>query len=128
MWDGPFYRVQRDGHQILFVPGEGADLDEVDDVDMWVIFENGDRWSGTMYTLDVVHRDMDRWRQTGECLDGRYHAVWDGLIVRDKGIPGMIEVVDELVRNGDYMSVFRDVGPEEPDGPADQEGRAESGG
>ncbi|SCF96925.1 hypothetical protein GA0115256_138050 [Streptomyces sp. DconLS] len=50
---------------------------------MWVLFDSGARWSGTIYTLDVVRRDMERGRQTGECLDGRYFYVWDGLIVRD---------------------------------------------
>ena len=26
MWDGPFYRVRRDGYEICFVPGVGEDL------------------------------------------------------------------------------------------------------
>ena len=56
---------------------------------------------------------MDRRRETDECLGGRYFYVWDGLIVRDKGIAGMVEVVDELVRTHDYKFVFRDVGPAE---------------
>lgn len=115
MWDGAFYRVQRDGYEICFVPDHGVSLDEIDDVDMWVIFDSGERWSGTIYTLDNVRRTMDRNRQTGECLHGRYFYVWDGLIVRDPGISGMVEVVDELVRSGSYRSVFRDVGPEDRD-------------
>ncbi|MFE9174215.1 hypothetical protein ACFYNZ_33055 [Streptomyces kebangsaanensis] len=76
---------------------------------------SGDRWSGTIHTLDHVRRTMDRWRQTGECLGGRYFYVRDGLIVRDRGIPGMVDVVDDLVRSGDYRSVFRGVGPEDTD-------------
>ncbi|MGV9339620.1 hypothetical protein [Streptomyces sp. NPDC003688] len=110
MWDEPFYRVQRDGYEICFVPDAGVPLDEIDDVDMWVIFKDGRRWSGTICTLDDVRRTMDRWQQTGECLDGRFFHVWDGLIVRDRGIPAMVEVVDHLVRSGEYESVFRDVG------------------
>ncbi|MFF0595545.1 hypothetical protein [Streptomyces antibioticus] len=115
MWDGPFYRVRRDGYEILFVPDADTPLDEIDDVDMWVILDDGERWSGTVHTLDVVHRNMDACRESGECLGGRYFYVWDGLIVRDAGIDAMVEVVDELVRTGDYRSVFRDVGPEEDD-------------
>ncbi|MEU2295968.1 hypothetical protein ABZ584_00970 [Streptomyces antibioticus] len=115
MWDGPFYRVRRDGYEILFVPDADTPLDEIDDVDMWVIFDDGERWSGTVYTLDVVHRNMDARRDSGECLGGRYFYVWDGLIVRDAGIDAMVEVVDELVRTGDFRGVFRDVGPEEND-------------
>ncbi|MFZ4236778.1 hypothetical protein ACOZGD_16545 [Streptomyces murinus] len=115
MWDGAFYRVRRGGYEICFVPDAGVPLDEIDDVDMWVLFDSGARWSGTIYTLDVVRRSMERGRQTGECLDGRYFYVWDGLIVRDPGIDGMAEVVDDLVRSGDYTAVFRDLGPEAPD-------------
>ncbi|MFH8450548.1 hypothetical protein ACH4CD_15030 [Streptomyces fungicidicus] len=115
VWDGAFYRVQRDDYEICFVPDAGVPLAEIDDVDMWVTFDSGERWSGTIHTLDVVRRRMDHWRQTGECLGGRYFYVWDGLIVRDRGIPGMVDVVDDLVRNGDYSSVFRDVGPEDTD-------------
>ncbi|MGW0967217.1 hypothetical protein [Streptomyces sp. NPDC002516] len=113
MWDGPFYRVRREGYEICFVPGAGEDLAEVDDVDMWVILDDGDRWSGTVYTLDVVRRDMDRWRDTGECLDGSYFWVWDGLIVRDPGIPAMVRVIDHLVSTGEYRTTLRHVGPEE---------------
>jgi hypothetical protein len=116
MWDGPFYRVRRDGYEIRFVPNAGVPLEEIDDVDMWVIFDSGERWSGTIYTLDNVRKVMTRWQETGECLDGRYFWVWDGLIVRDPGIDEMVAVVDDLVQSGEYTGVFRDVGPEDPDG------------
>ncbi|MET7379863.1 hypothetical protein ABZT08_13710 [Streptomyces sp. NPDC005526] len=111
--DGAFYRVRRDGYEICFVPAAGVALDEIDDVDMWVIFDSGERWSGTIYTLGNVRRTMDGWRQTGECLGGRYFFVREGLIVRGRGIPGMVDVVDDLVRSGDYRSVFHAVGPED---------------
>ncbi|SDK48677.1 hypothetical protein [Streptomyces indicus] len=114
MWDGAFYRVRRDGYEICFVPNAGVPLDEIDDVDMWVTFDDGRRWSGTICTLDDVRRTMDRWQQTGECLGGRYFFIWDGLIVRDRGISGMVEVVDDLVRTGHYRSALRELGPEGP--------------
>jgi hypothetical protein len=72
MWDGPFYRVQRDGYEICFVPGAGEDLDEVCNVDLWVTFADGNRWSGTVFTLDEVQRLMDRWKGTG--------AQWSGWL------------------------------------------------
>ncbi|MCX4704438.1 hypothetical protein [Streptomyces sp. NBC_01373] len=48
VWDGAFYRVQRDGYEICFVRDFGVALDEIDDVDMWVVFHDGERWSGTI--------------------------------------------------------------------------------
>ncbi|SEE70695.1 hypothetical protein SAMN05216489_07911 [Streptomyces sp. 3213] len=68
MRDGPFYRVRRTGYEICFAPGAGEDLDEVCDVDMWV--------------------------------------------VRDPGVPSMVEVIDGLVATGEYETVLRNVGPE----------------
>ncbi|KUL26112.1 hypothetical protein [Streptomyces regalis] len=102
--------VRRDGYEICFVAGAGEDLDEVGDVDMWVTFADGQRWSGTVFTLDEARRLMDRWKDAGECLGGRYFYGWDNLMVRDPGIPAMVQVIDDLVATGDYRSALRPVG------------------
>ncbi|WP_309484155.1 hypothetical protein [Streptomyces himalayensis] len=112
MWDGPFYRVKRDEYEICFVPGAGEDLDEVCNVDMWVTFASGNRWSGTVLTLDEVRHLMDRWKNTGECLDGGYFYCY-GLIVREAGIPAMVRIVDDLVATGDYQGALRPLGRED---------------
>ncbi|WSD65420.1 hypothetical protein OIE69_18945 [Actinacidiphila glaucinigra] len=113
MWDGPFYRVKREDYEICFVPGAGEDLEEVCNVDMWLTFPDGNRWSGTIFTLDEVQRLMDRWKDTGECLDGTYFYCWDELIVRHAGISSMVRVIDDLVVTGDYESALRPIGPED---------------
>ncbi|WP_369172620.1 hypothetical protein AB5J49_33645 [Streptomyces sp. R28] len=110
MWDGPFYRVRRDGYEICFVVGVGVGLDEVTDTDMWVTFADGQRWTGTVFTLDEARRLMDRSKDTGERLGGRYFYGWDNLLVRDRGIPAMVQVIDELVATGDYRSALRPAG------------------
>ncbi len=110
MEDSPFYRVSRDGYEICFVLGPGEDLDEVCNVDMWVTFADGQRWSGTVFTLDEARRLMDRWQDTGECLGGRYFYGWDDLIVRDPGIPAMVRVIDDLVATGAHISALRPLG------------------
>ncbi|MEY9994600.1 hypothetical protein ABIE67_006632 [Streptomyces sp. V4I8] len=94
----------------LFVPGAGEEPDEVCNVDMWVTFADGQRWSGTVSTLDEARRLMDRWKGTGECLGGRYFYGWDDLIVRDPGLPAMVRVIDDLVTTGDYRSALRPLG------------------
>ncbi|MDX3077741.1 hypothetical protein ACIP98_25350 [Streptomyces sp. NPDC088354] len=113
MWDGPFYRVKREGYEICFVPGAGEDLEEVCNVDMWLTFPDGNRWSGTIFTLDEVQRLMDRWKDTGECLDGTYFYCWDELIVSHAGISSMVRVIDDLIVTGDYESALRPIGPED---------------
>ncbi|MET7734470.1 hypothetical protein ABZT02_24310 [Streptomyces sp. NPDC005402] len=93
------------------MPDEGEDLDEVCNVDMWVTRDDGDRWCGTVFTLDEVHRLMDHHRQSG-ALEGDYWWCWDGLIVRDAGLSSMVKVIDGLVAAGDLESVLRHIGPE----------------
>ncbi|WP_377267053.1 hypothetical protein [Peterkaempfera sp. SMS 1(5)a] len=105
--------MKRDRYEICFVPGAGEDLDAVCNVDMWVTFADGNRWSGTVFTLDEVQRLMGRWKDTGECLDGSYFWCWDGLIVREAGIPAMVRVIDDLVVTCDYKGVLRSLGPED---------------
>ncbi|MGK5642416.1 hypothetical protein ACSNOK_29500 [Streptomyces sp. URMC 126] len=111
VWDGPFYRVKRDGYEICFVPGAGEDLDTVCNVDMWVVRDDGDRWSGTVFTLDEVQRIMDHQRQAGE-PEGDCWWCWDGLIVREAGVPAMVRAIDGLFATGEYKTVLRHVGPE----------------
>ncbi|MFF4649684.1 hypothetical protein [Streptomyces sp. NPDC001380] len=108
--------MKRVRYEICFVPGADEDLDEVCNVDMWVTFTDGNRWSGTVFTLDEVQRIMDHWKGTGECLDGSYFWCWDGLIVREAGIPAMVRVIDDLVATGDYEGVLRSLGPEDDQG------------
>jgi hypothetical protein len=110
VWDSAFYRVRRDGYEICFVPDPAEDLDEVRTIDMWVTFTDGQRWSGTVFTLDEARRLMDRWQDTGEYLGGRCFYGWDDLIVRDQGIPAMVQVIDHLVTTGDYRSALRPLG------------------
>ncbi|MGW2770751.1 hypothetical protein [Streptomyces sp. NPDC001275] len=78
-----------------------------------MIFADGNRWSGTVMTLDQVRRMMESWKDSGECLDGSYFYCWDGLIVRDPGIPAMVRAIDDLVATGDYESALRPLGPED---------------
>lgn len=112
-WDGAFYLARRDGYEIRFVPGAGESLDEVCNVDMWVIRADGERWSGTAFTHDEVGRLLERWRRSGECLDGGYFWASDGLIVREPGIPSMVSVIDHLVETGEYTSVLQRLQPED---------------
>ncbi|MEU6757155.1 hypothetical protein [Streptomyces sp. NPDC046685] len=63
-----------------------------------------------MVTLDEVHRIMDRERQAGE-PEGADWWCWDGLIVRDAGVPSMVKVIDGLVATGEHETVLRYLGP-----------------
>lgn len=77
---------------------------------MWVVRDDGDRWSATVLTHDEVLRVMDRQLREGQ-PEGKYWWCWDGLVVREAGVPSMVEVIDGLVVSGELETVLRHVGP-----------------
>lgn len=55
---------------------------------------------------------MDHQRQAGG-PEGEYWWCWDGLVVRDPGVPSMVAAIDQLVAAGEHETVLRNVGPEQ---------------
>ena len=105
-WDGPYYRVPVEGFDALFLPDPDEGLDEVCNVDAEVHLSDGSRWSATIFTLAEVDRLMRRWEETGEAAGGQCFWCSDGLIVRAPGISGMVTVIAELLRSGEFDGAF----------------------
>jgi len=106
-WDEPWYRVRMKGFEASFLPGEGEDLDEVCNVDVFVTLEDGSRWAATVFTVAEVGRLMKLWAGTDEALGGRYFWVSDGLIVRDPGIDSMTDVIAGLIESSEFSEIFQ---------------------
>ncbi|MFB6980298.1 hypothetical protein [Streptomyces scopuliridis] len=105
-WDGPCYRVPVEGFEALFLVGPDEGLDEVCNVDVEVRLPDRSRWSATIFTVDEVGRLMKRWEETGEAAGGRCFWCSDGLIVRDPGIVGMVDVIARLLAAGEFDGAF----------------------
>ncbi|MFI8791330.1 hypothetical protein [Streptomyces sp. NPDC055105] len=105
-WDGPYYRVRAEEFEALFLPGPDVALDEVCNVDVEVHLSDGSRWSATLFTLTEVDRLMKRWEETSEAAGGRCFCCSDGLVVRAPGISGMVTVIAELLRSGEFDGAF----------------------
>lgn len=106
-WDGPFFGVQGDGFEARFVLGSAAEVDAVENVDVFVRLADGTEWTATVFTLAEVHRLMDRWAVSGDAQAGAYFWCWDGLIVRDAGVASMAGVIAGLVASGEVRQVLR---------------------
>lgn len=103
------YRITADNLTLEVALGD-EDPGEVDNVDAWVVLPDGTKWAGTFLTLDAVARLMDRWRETGECLDGRFFYVRPDLVIlRDRGVEEIFAVARELVASGDYRAALLQV-------------------
>jgi hypothetical protein len=55
-------------------------------------------------TLGAIKQVMDRHRETGECRSGGYFRASDLIIIRESGIPAVIEVVADLLASGDLAA------------------------
>ncbi|RSM73412.1 hypothetical protein DMH04_41085 [Kibdelosporangium aridum] len=82
----------------------------VANADAWITLPDGTKWTATFLTHAEVGRIMDRWRDTGECLDGRYFRVGpDLVIIRSPGVAEMLAVATELVATGEYTDALHRV-------------------
>ncbi|GGO00181.1 hypothetical protein GCM10011574_06590 [Microbispora bryophytorum] len=57
------------------------------EADATITLPDGTRRFATFMTLGVVSRVMERWQDTGECLNGRYFWTSDLVISREAASP-----------------------------------------
>jgi hypothetical protein len=111
-WDGPLFCVRAEGFEARFALGSAAEVDSVENVDVFVQLADGSKWTATVFTLAEVRRLMDRWAVSGEARAGAYFWCWDGLIVRDAGVAPVVEVLAGLVASGEVRRVLRSAAEE----------------
>ncbi|BCB79614.1 hypothetical protein GCM10022251_41430 [Phytohabitans flavus] len=81
-------------------------LTVVENVDVEVALDDGSRWSATLLTLAEIRRLMDRWKVTGECLDGSYFQCADLVIFERGGIETATDLLGRLVSTGQIRDAF----------------------
>lgn len=102
----PFYEVETDRFRAVFILGAEDDADFVENIDVEVLLSNGTRWSATFMTVREIERIMDRWRSSGENSRGTYFHVSDLVVVRNAGIPAMVQVLESALANDDPYSIL----------------------
>lgn len=113
MADDPMVKVQLTGAEVTFMLGAEDDSTTVENVDVEVALADGSRWSATILSLAEVGRVMDRWKATGEALNGRYFRCPDLVIVDGCGIEAYAELLGALVSSGEFRDVLTRVDIEE---------------
>jgi hypothetical protein len=90
------------------------DLDEGQDGpwDVEVSLRDRRRFVATVASLEDITRLMANWRESGECLNGRY--LWiRSLVIVESLTPSLIaDVVADLLRTGELNTAFEEVDPE----------------
>ena|SRR5215207_1752170 len=104
-----------DSHQFIleisagvveFMLGAEDDPATVGNVDAVVTLNDGTRWSATFLTLDEIARILDRWTTSGEGLGGSFFACPDLVIVRCRGIPAMVDVLEGLSKSNSIRTTL----------------------
>lgn len=83
----------------------GADLNVMDDnVDVEITMGSGEVYSATFFTLGNLKSLMDRYKESGECANGRYVWAADMLVVERLTEETILKSVEDLVRTGEIHS------------------------
>lgn len=74
--------------------------------DVILEFDNGERWSATFFTYSNISKLVDKNRETGECLSGKYFWARDMILI-DKISRERIEgVIKHLISEGEFEDIF----------------------
>ncbi|MCO6009734.1 hypothetical protein NE236_32660 [Actinoallomurus purpureus] len=112
--DGPFYRVSDPAFELTVVRWKGYDPEALEEADGHIHLPDGTHYAPTFMTLRTVSAIMDRWQTSGECLNGEYFWCSDLIIIRNPGLPAIVEVVRHLIATGEVHSICSPLEAETP--------------
>lgn len=77
-----------------------------DNIDVVVRLDDGSSYGITFFTPMNILSILERYKSTGECLDGTFLWARDMVIVRDLKRVTVERSIHEMVRSGEYRSAF----------------------
>jgi hypothetical protein len=92
----PFWTVRRPELTFRFTVGTGDEPGTLDDGDVLIIGPDGERWFAAVLAMSKIQEVLDRWRDTGENLNGTYLWMKGLVIVREPGVESMVRAVENL--------------------------------
>ena len=79
---------------------------ENDNIDVVIELSDGTVRTATFFTLKNIASLMEKNERTGECLLGKYLWATEMIIVHDLREETIREVINEIVRTGEYLHAF----------------------
>jgi hypothetical protein len=80
-----------------------------DNSDVIVTAANGTRWFATFFSYANISSLVEKFKQSGECLSGKYFWATDMLLVDEVSRHRIEEVVHHLVKGGEFEQIFKQV-------------------
>ncbi|QUL52688.1 hypothetical protein KDC22_19855 [Paenibacillus tritici] len=78
-----------------------------DNTDAIITFEDGSRWGASFFTYKNIQKLVAKNQQTGEYLQGKYFWGSDMVLVDECSRKRIEEVVEHLIRIGDFETIFK---------------------
>jgi hypothetical protein len=105
--------------EVWILSADDTDLSGFVDVELRT--RDGRRFLATFGTIADVADAMTRWRETGECLGGRYFWLADLVIVDSADVATIVAAVDDMVATGELTRALSEVRDDE-ESPNDEPG------
>ena len=80
--------------------------------DIFVKFSNGDEYVATFFTYKNIETLRQKNRKTGEELSGKYFWASDMILIDNLSLETIKEVIDDLLKNDDFIFVFNKIKPD----------------
>lgn len=77
-----------------------------DETDVIVEFDNSTRWVASSFTYSIISKLVEKNKQTGECLAGKYYWSSDMLLVDEVSRERIEEVIKHLINEDKFEDIF----------------------
>lgn len=86
-----------------------------DNTDVIVTWANGSRWVASFFSYKNIQTLTQKNKRSGECLSGAYFWASDMILIDEVSRQRIEEVIDHLIRENDFETVFTQLPPEAGD-------------
>lgn len=94
-----------------WAPGTWTPKD--DNTDVIVTYQDGRRWVASFFSYQNIAALTEKNKRTGECLSGAYFWASGMLLIDFVSRQSIEEVVDHLMKEGDFEAIFTYISPED---------------
>lgn len=93
-------------YTVRLIPEDAHPHPVDDNVDVEVVFETGETYTATFFTVENLRSLLRKNRRTGECRNGLYTWAVNMIVVEQLTPQGIAEVVSDLIDTREFTVAF----------------------
>jgi hypothetical protein len=96
----------------ITIPSEPEEYNKNDgNLDVFVSL-NGETYMATFFTYKNINKLINTYKETGECLNGRYFWASDMILTEDLNMNTIREVTRDMIYDESFFTAFKVVLPD----------------